>query len=250
MTNPRILHDSRFDDGTVVGSTEAAGFPAANIVEWRPYKEWRPTAMPATLTVDAAVAKAADYALIWSHDLFTKGVTVEVRGSTDNFAASNVLLATKTPGDDKPFAVYFNAQSFRYWRLRFTTGTAPTIGIAAIGSRLVMFRPLGAGFDPSGREPKGVFSRSVAGHGLGRTLQYEDWSETLRFPDVTWAWLRGDWEPAWDGHLRSTPFVFDWFPEDATHGTEIRLVNAPGGYSSPHKPGSYTDLSFDVIGAF
>ena len=102
MGYPKIFHDNRLDDATPAASTTAAGYNVLNLRDWRPYTKWQPTALPATVTVDCATAKAADYAVIWGHDLFTQGATLEIRGSTDNFAASNVLVATKTPTSNEP----------------------------------------------------------------------------------------------------------------------------------------------------
>ena len=94
MGYPKILHDNRLDDATPVASTTATGYNVLNLRDWRPYTWWKPTALPATVTVDSAVASAADYALIFGHSLHTAQAAVEVRGSTDNFVSSDVLLAT------------------------------------------------------------------------------------------------------------------------------------------------------------
>src|SRR3990172_3347449 len=163
---PAILHDNNLDDDTPGASPTASGFSVLNLRDWRPYTWWKPTVIPATVTVDCGSAQAADYALLWGHDLFTAGCTVEVRGSTDNFAASNVLVATSTPTSDDPLLIQFTSVSYRYWRLTFTTGTAPSIAIAAIGAKLMVPGWFEDGFDPRGRTAKGQFNRSVDGHPL------------------------------------------------------------------------------------
>ena len=246
MGLPRFYHDSRFDDGTPAASTTAAGFDVLNLLDWRPYTEWQPTALPATVTVDCGSAKAADYCVIWGHDLFTQGATLEVRGSTDNFSVSDDLVATKTPANDDPFLLEWSSVSYRYWRIRITGTTMPTLGIAAIGANLEMPKGLSEGFDPRGRKPKGVFNRSVAGMPLGRTVQYEEWAQSLTFPDITWAWIRSTWEPAWTAHLRNTPFVFAW--DSASHADELVLANVNNGFTSPHRIGSLADLRISLVG--
>lgn len=243
---PKILYENRFKDATPVASTTASGYSVLNLRDWRPYTWWKPTALPATVTVDCGSAKAADYAVVWGHDLFTQGATFEVRGSTDNFAASDVLVATKTPTSDDPFVLTWTSVSYRYWRIRITGTTMPSLAIAAVGAALEVPEYLPEGFDPLNRRIEGDFNRTNKGHPLGRTIEFEEWSERLEFDWVTWTWMRNSFKPAWDAHLRSSPFVFAWDAGD--HADEIYLVNAKGEYKAPHKPGSYGTLSFDVSG--
>ena len=247
MGYPRILYDNRLADAVPVASSTAAGdFNALNLRDFKPFTWWKPAAMPATVTVDSGVAKAADYWLVWGHDLFTRGATIELRGSTNNFAGSDVLVDSVTPASDAPFARYFASASYRYWRLRVTGATAPALAVAAMGARLEVPSYLREGFDPRGRVPQGTLNRSVKGHPLSRMIEFEDWTETLNFELLTWAWIRATWEPAWAAWLRGNPFVFDW--DAAGHPSEIRLVNATGGWKAPHRAGGYADLSLEVAG--
>jgi hypothetical protein len=392
MGYPKIFHESRFDDATPVASTTATGYDVLNLLDWRPYTEWQPTALPATVTVDAAslaweftntldgwtgadvtltanptflnvvstatnprivspttvidgkanryitarirrnagtgwdsrsaryqtnrhisgtaysknivdptggvpgswvvavwdmhdlsfggddwkkstitgmeihlgettadefdidwIAVApslsADYALFWGHDFGTQGVTVEIRGSVDNFSADDNLVATTDPEGDGPLLLEFTSAQYRYWRFTITAGASsgnPTIGIAAIGAALEIPKYLREGFDPRGRMPKGRFNKSVTGQPLGRTVQYEEWSQSLTFELLTWAWVRATWEPAWEAHLRGEPFVFAW--DSTSHATELALVTMDGGFKTPHKAGSVTDLMINLTG--
>ncbi len=392
MALPKIFHDNRFDDGTPVASTTAAGYDVLNLLDWRPYTKWQPTALPATITGDAAslaweftntadgwtavgitltnnatfinlvenagnpqfrsasglsidgsvnryfVARirrnagsawagqayyktskhiesasfrkdiadptsgaggawvlaiwdmhdltiggddwensaitqvrmdfgtdatgefdvdwigvfpslSADYALIWDHDLGTQGVTLEVRGSVDNFSSDDNLVATTDPEGDSPLLLEFISAQYRYWRFKIIAGASsgnPTIGIAAIGTALEIPKGLREGFDPRGRKPKGVFNKSVAGMPLGRTVQYEEWAQSLTFPDITWTWIRSTWEPAWAAHLRNTPFVFAW--DSTSHADELVLANVEGGFTTPHRIGSLADLRINLVG--
>lgn len=392
MSLPRFYHDNRFDGGTPAASTTAAGFDVLNLLDWRPYTKWQPTALPATVTGDAAslaweftntadgwggvnltltnnatyinvaataadtafdspaaltivglinryvalrirriagsawdgrlrywtanhtasgsyekqitdptsgaggawvlaiwdmhnltfggedwkastIARlrldlgdsasddfdidwigvfpslSADYALVWGHDLGTQGVTLEVRGSVDNFSSDDNLVATTDPEGDAPLLLEFISAQYRYWRFKIVAGASsdnPTLGIAAIGANLEMPKGLREGFDPRGRKPKGVFNKSVAGMPLGRTVQYEEWAQSLTFPDITWAWIRSTWEPAWTAHLRNTPFVFAW--DSASHANELVLANVNDGFTTPHRIGSLADLRINLVG--
>jgi hypothetical protein len=243
---PKILYDNRLKDAAPAASTTAAGYDVLNLRDWRAYTWWRPTALPATITVDCGVAKAANYALLYGHNLGSLGLTVEVRASTDNFAASDVLVDTVTPANDKPLLRTFASVSYRYWRWRFTGASVPTIAIAPIGTALALPRRLKKGFDPIGRKLKASTNRSESGHALGRVIEYEEWSERLRFNNITWSWMRANFIPAWEAHLRSEPFAFAWDSTD--HADETYLVMAKDAFTAPHQSGEYLDLGVDVVG--
>jgi hypothetical protein len=244
---PKFLYENRLDDATPVASTTAAGdYNVLNLRDFRPYTWWKPTALPATVTVDCGSAKAVDYWAVYGHDLFTAGCTIELRGSTDNFSASDVLVDSVTPADNKAFARYVASVSYRYWRLRITgAATMPALAIAALGVLLDVPSYLTEGFDPIGRKVIGVSNRSMDGHPLGRTVKYEQWEESLNFQLLTWGWLRSSFQVAWVAHLRDDPFLFVWDP--AGHPAELYLVSVKDLFKSPHRAGSYCNLALDVV---
>lgn len=243
---PKIYHDNRLDDGTPAASTTAAGTSVLNLRDFRPYSWWSPTALPATVTVDCASAKAVDYWAIYGHNLGTKGATIELRGSTDNFSASDVLVDSLAPSSDAPFVRLINSTSCRYWRLRITGASAPSIAIASFGVALDLPSGLQSGFDPLGRTIKGQYNRSELGHPLGRTVRYEEWSESISLELVTADWARTYWLAAWNAHLRDDPFIFSWDP--LGHPAEVYLVAVKDKFTAAHKPGGYVDIRFDVLG--
>lgn len=247
MANPRIFYDNRLADATPVASSTAAGnFAAANVVDWRAYTWWKAGVLPATLTVDCGVAKAADFALLAGHELHSVGASLEVRGSTDNFSASDVLVASGTPGSDGPFLLTFGSVSYRYWRLRVTGSTPPAIAIAAIGAMLEFPVGCASGFDPIGRKAVGQGNRNENGHPLGSVVDFEQWESDLRFEKVSWDWVRDTFLPAWRAHLRGTPFAFGW--NTPAYGSELVIVTAGMQWSTPHFAGSFADLSIKLSG--
>jgi len=247
MAKPKFLYDNRLNDATPVASSTAAGdFNVLNLRDWRPYTWWKPSAMPATVTVDCGSAKAADYALIYGHDLFTQGATVEIRGSTDNFSASDVLVATSTPGSNDPKLLTFSSQSFRYWRLRFTGSTAPSIAIGVIGAALEAPVYFEGSFSPIDRKVQGQTNRNENGHPLGRAVLFESWEARIRLPNVAWSWARDTFMPAWKTHLRGSPFGFIW--ESDLYPGDVRLVQAGDELQLPHRAGSLADVEISVEG--
>lgn len=247
MANPRLFYDNRLADSTPVASSTAAGnYAAANVADWRAYTWWKGNVLPATLTVDCGVAKAADYALLLGHNMKSVGASLEVRGSTDNFSASDVLVASGTPATDDPYLLTFGSVSYRYWRHTFTGATPPSIAIAAIGAVLEMPVGLALGFDPLGREAMGQSNRNENGHPLGKVIDYEQWVANLMFEKLAWSWIRGTFLPAWRANLRGTPFVFGW--ETSAYGAELVLVTTGMQWSTPHFSGSFADLALKVSG--
>lgn len=243
---PKILHENRLDDATPVASTTATDYNVLNLRDFRPYTWWKPTALPATVTVDCGSAKAVDYWAVYGHNLFTAGCTIELHGSTDNFSASDVTVDTFTPADNLAFARYVASVSYRYWRLRITgAAIMPSLAIAALGVLLDVPSYLMEGFDPTGRKVIGVSNRSMDGHPLGRTVKYEQWEESLRFQLLSWSWLRDSFVAAWDAHLRDDPFLFVWDPSG--HADEIYLVMVKDNFETPHRAGSLCDLTLDVV---
>jgi len=246
MAKPTLLYHSLLTAALAASGTAAGNFVAANLTDWRPYTWWKPAAMPATLTMDCGSAQAADYALVHGHDLATQGATLEIRASTDNFAVSDVLVATKTPTTDAPFLLLFASASYRYWRVRITGATAPSLAIVALGRRLEMPIWLPQGFDPLGRKVDSQFNRNANGQPLGRVIDFEEWSETLSFQRIPWAWMRDTWQAVWETHVRSAPFVLAW--ESDLYPAELRLVTAGPKFSARHYAGGTCDLEFDVTG--
>lgn len=249
MGLPKLFFNNRFADGIPVASSTATGnYAAANIADMRPYTWWKANALPASITVDCGSAKAADYALIYGHDLFAQGATLEVRGSTDNFSTSNVLVASHTPTTDDPFLVSFASASYRYWRIMITgaAGNKPVIAIAMIGVAFVMPDYLEAPFDPVGRDVQGRSNISDNGWPLGSIIDFEQFQRELNFGFVGWSWIRATWLPAWKSDIRGKPFVFGWNPD--VYPGEIYLVAAGQSFNTPHEGESLARITFSVKG--
>lgn len=247
MGYPKLLFDNRFADAIPAASSTAAGnFNAANVADMRAYTWWKPNAMPAMLTVDCGSAKAANYALIYGHDLFTQGATLEIRASTDNFAASNVLVASITPSDNGVYLLEFATASYRWWQMKLTGAGMPSVAIAMIGNAFVMPAFLKSGFDPISPATIQQSNNNDNGQPLGKIIDYAQFKQSLVFGNVSWAWLRSTWQPAWRSNLRGSPFFLAW--DSANYPTEVYLVTAGDTPKTPHAQGGLAELTFDVSG--
>lgn len=249
MGLPKLFFDNRFADAIPVATSTAFGdYAAANVADMRPYTWWKANALPASLTVDCGSAKAADFALVYGHDLYTQGAMVEVRGSTDNFSASNVLVASYTPSSNNPFLKEFTSASYRYWRITITgaAGNKPAIAIAMIGKAFVIPHGLSDGVDPLWRKENGTSNSNDNGHPLGKIIDFEQYKQSLAFKNLPWDWLRSDWLPAWRTHLRGSPFVYAW--DSIRYPDEMYLLTTTGGFSAPHNRGKLAKLTVSVVG--
>jgi len=243
---PRLLYDNRLTDATPTASTTETDYDVANLGDLRLYSFWKPTALPATITVDCATATAADFAAICGHDLYTSNCWVEIRGSTDNFSASDVLLIRRQPTSDQPFILPFDSAEYRYWRIRIEGSEAPTLAIALIGEAFPIPRQHQLGFDPTARSARSQTNRSVSGYPLGKVTTFEEWAQSVSIDIVTWAWIRDSWIPAWKEWLRDEPFLYAWDSTD--HPAEVYLVTAGPDFKTPTITGNYAGLEFTLTG--
>ncbi|MFZ5530289.1 MAG: hypothetical protein ACOY4U_04465 [Pseudomonadota bacterium] len=243
--NPILMFDSRFDDGTPVASSTAAGFDVLNLRDRRNYTWYKPGSLPATAIVDCGIDKAADCLAVYGHDLGSKGCTIEARGSTDNFSASDVLLASATPANDKPFLVQFNSAPYRSWGVRITGPAAPSMAIVMLGAALVFPQPVENGFDPIGPDLLGNIDVARNGNPIGRTIEHQSWKQKLRFPDLAESWVRANWVTNWS-RIRDKPVLFAW--DSQYHPEDIYLAVLGNGFDAPYKAGARTDLGFELSG--
>lgn len=160
---------------------------------------------------------------------------------TADGAVSDYILPSNPPA-----LKTFTKTRKRYWRARITGSAAPSLAILAVGSALEVPTWLPQGFDPLTRKVVGQTNRNANGHGLGKVVDFEEWSQQLRFERVAWSWLRDAWLPAWREHLRSAPFALAW--DTDTDPASVKLLTADDEFSTPHYAGSTADLTLGVTG--
>lgn len=245
MSKSRIYWDNRFADATPVASSTASGdYNVLNVSAFRGYRRYKPATMNARIKVDCGIARPADSLFIWGHDLFTCATAIEVRGSTDNFSTSNVLVHSYTPPSDRPFARVWASQSFRYWALDLNGSIAPTLTVVCLGARLEIPGHLtGDSFDPVARRVVGQTHKNERGQPMGKIVDFEESTQTAVFMGLTWEWLRATWEPAWKAHIASEPVGWHW---NAGVDSEPLLVMLGDEFTAPHRASRFADLTFTV----
>lgn len=229
---PHILWNNLLDSPSVLTATSALdGHPADKLIDWRPYTYWMPTSTATQyITADCGSAKAADALAIYSHDLYTRGATVSVECSSDNFAG-DVTAALAPFAVTGNGAIYktFASLSKRYWRIKIVNLTgACYIGIACLGPRLTFDRYPLDGFDPAAEEPVAEDALSTDGQLLGSVNRHVQRSFSVPFSHLGESWFTSTFKPAWDAHLgRHRPFFFVWDPTG--HPTDVALVAVRAG---------------------
>ena len=238
--NPYLHFKNVFDQGTVSCSTEAAGYPAENIADWRmatPYR-WKATASGTqSLTVDlgGSLTMDSDTVSIAGHNLYTGGYSLAVKYGSGY--SSTALAATVVPSD-RPWTKTFTAPGAqRYWKIELTSGTTtPQIGILILGLRLTI--PLGPqpGWDLWGEEAVTDYQSNEYGMPLGSNLRYISKRLTIDYPDAEfsnselWSATGISWDTDFMPHSRTKPFFFSW---DAASDTEPWLCRREGYLSNP-----------------
>ena len=166
--NVRFIYGHFTDAVTVTASTEDADFPAENAVDLNRRTQWKATDEAAeTLTVDLGAATLVTGLFVGNHNmkaLIDDSGVCQLRGSTDDFSASDVLVKALVPtNDDDYYATFSN--TFRYWRLSLdnTGGTLlPEIGVFYLGTAITLDNNPDVGMDdfPGSTD---IVSRSLSG---------------------------------------------------------------------------------------
>jgi hypothetical protein len=130
---PTILWNNLLLGKTLTASSEAVDYPKENIRTENTVKSWRPTALPATLSVDLGSSTSVDSFAIVGHDCGTKGNTILLQSSPDNSVWTT--RCTIVPTDNTTIMGLFTAFSARYWRINISGGTVPTISVFMLSQR-------------------------------------------------------------------------------------------------------------------
>lgn len=243
----RIFYDNRLADTYLEASSSADGTHPDNVIDGLAHTWWRPTSLPAMLRVDCDEPRAANSLFVFGHDLWSRGATIEVRGSTDDFDTSDDLLLSVTPSSNRPFVRTFAIANYRYWGVRIPSGATgmPSLACVMVGVELPMEGIVtDDDFDPTGQRLVAQANNNENGRPLGKVTKYILWQQTITLRRCSWSWVRNTFLPAWNAHLRATPFGLIYGHIDE----EPRLVTAGDELRTPHRSYGTVDLSFDVTG--
>lgn len=211
LNHSRIGHQTYTRTGTATASSAQTNFPADAPLNSMTYEYWRPTAIPATWTLDAGSSVSANYFGIGAHTL--SGCAISIQGSNDN--VSYTTIDTLTPSDNSQIMFLFAPVSYRYWRLYISSGSIPSVGVIYVGTTLDMIRPYYAGVSPISLNKTTVIrpNRSEGGQWLGRTVIRQGSSMSAEFKNLDNAWVRNTFSQFIDDAVLY-PFFFAWRPDN------------------------------------
>lgn len=136
----RIYYPNLIDAYSAITGTSRASSDLSyeNVAHEHVSKIWRTGSSVADeyVTIDLGSAQPATAAIIYAHTLLVGDTTIQLRKSTDNFAANDVLVGTFT-WVAGPIILTFTSASSRYWRVKFTkaaAGVSRDIGRIFIGT--------------------------------------------------------------------------------------------------------------------
>jgi hypothetical protein len=217
---------------TITASTEATGYEKENIYDWLTFDYWKPTAVPAYLTVDFGSAVAVDYFGLAAHDLADNSADIVLQYSTDDFSADiNDAFTAVTPSDNAPILKTFTSVSKRYWRIKLTGGIS-SLGVAAFGARLDVDTVLPVGYRPmtQGQSNRILTSESDGGQFLGRSVLSQAIKGAIQLDYLTKSWVRTNW-PTLRDHIEQYPFFYLGEPDN--YPDEVQLVWLDGKLDPP-----------------
>lgn len=211
---PSVLFGNVFAQGALVASSAAADGFAANALGPQTFDFWKPTAMPATLTVTLAAAATVDALALVAHDLAARAVAVTLAYSVTDVSGF-LTVGTFTPPDADTNLLLFPAVTGRRFRLSLAGATAPAIGVAMLGRRLVFpadvqppYRPLAL----SGRVDV-IGAQSLSGQHLGNRWRRRAASGAVNLSAMPRDWFDGADALAFADHYNTgKPFVWSADP--------------------------------------
>ena len=220
QNNPFVAWDNLGASATLGGTSVLTGGDRANAVTGSTYDKWRPdvTTTSASLSFDFGVATSITFAAIAAHNVSNFGATVSLQRSPDNATWTTALA--NTPADNKVIAFRRSASdaSARYWRFAFTgltSGDDLSVGVAFLGSDLVIPRRFYQGFAPvlTPTEVQLQSNVSVGAHLLGSSVISRGSTIAADISNIVPAFIRSaEWLAFQSAFGEGNGFFFGWRP--------------------------------------
>ena len=245
--NPALLYENIFREGGVSASSEDGFSVALNATDGLTYDFWRPTELPASISVEMVASVGVNAAGITFTSAGGRGVTVEIQ----KWTGSAWETVTSQAGVTERVALFLFAEdSSDEWRIRLSGGSGiPSVADVSIGSVLRFERRIYQGFVPDRFAVRTEYAvnRSRNGQRLGATIVREGIENSVTIDNLTGEWVDDNLPPL-IRHVRETlPMYFAWRPDKYQDdvvfcwGTADIKPNNSG-------PADYRQFSFDYEG--
>lgn len=215
LTHARIGYDNFVPSSVVTATTEAVGFPADAVQRQTTWERWKPTALPATLSIDSGTAPSGtgSYIGIAAHTLGSSSATIAFEYSVNGTDWTTV--ETLAPANNSAIMIIFAEVQAQYWRIVVSGSTVPNIGSVYIGVTLDMERPIYGGHSPISLSRQTVVrpTESEKGQWLGRSVIRYGLQTSYAWKNLTAAWYRANFD-LFVREARFHPFFIAWRPAD------------------------------------
>jgi hypothetical protein len=236
INTPIFGLDNLVTVASVEATTEATGFPAANLANPSTALYWRgnDTSSPPAdeyLTVEFAAAEV-DYIAVAGHNFGSAGipVSVEVDDGSSPQIWTPVAGLSLTPTDDAPLLFRFAPETIVGIRLKLEPGSEqPTAAVLYTGKLLVAPRGTHTDHVPINlaRTFNEISGRSESGQFLGNIILGEGRQTSFALRQLTNDWYRANMD-SFIETAKDTPFFFAWrpvaYPTDVGY---VKLTNNP-----------------------
>lgn len=237
--NPFVAWNNIGAGATLAGTAVFAGGERSNAITGSTYDKWRPNVTDdiANLRFDFGVSTQIGFAAIAAHNADLFGATVLVQSSSDASTWVTVASAIATSGT---MAFRFTGAA-RYWRFLFndlTAGDALSVGVAFLGSELIIPRRLYQGFAPviTPTEVQLQSNVSVGGELLGSSVITKGSRLSFDISLVPAAFVRGaTWKDFQTSFGVGRGFFLGWRPQK--YPQDIHYCWRDGGVIRPENTG-------------
>lgn len=249
MNRPSFIYPIHLTTATVTATDTAAGYAAANVLEGTEDTSWRPANTTGSKSLTIALGGLLPIGQVAILGNYLNGVTLEVRGSTDNFSASDVQLSAESVISSSAFTTAWRKWTEAYYshiKLIFT-GFAGSFEVQHVACcRAVPLPYLEDGHDPDVFQPTGSHLIGVAGTYLGATQQNTMLQLTLNFGQIT----SGQYLPfqLWAEYCVMTMRPFFYVPDIDQPECYFVWVDAKYKFSAPYKNGVRKLAAIPVTG--
>jgi len=214
-------------------TSEAAGYPKENLVDFRPWTYWMPTSTATQyLVVDKGAAGiSTDCLSILGHDLFTQGAHIEVQQDTvSNFTSPTTLVTDFAVASNDPTMVVFaSAGTERYIRIIISNLSAACyIAVIFLGEKMVI--PVGPefGYDPDRQKIEAEKFLSYTGQFLSSSIRFSERRVMIEYRNIAQSFVASDLLAFLEDHYGAMkPFFLAPDPGNVYGTDKIYYLSAP-----------------------
>lgn len=241
LTHARIGYQNITYGKTPTASSAASGYPAIAATYPTTYEYWRPTAVPATWTIDNTSPVECDYMGVVGDIV---GCNVKVQSSADGVTWTTRMEAVAAY---RVAMLLFPSVTARYWRAVFD-GVVPRVAVIYIGKALAMQRAIYQGHSPLNLSRTVELTNNISegGQYIGRSVVRTGVQTTAEWAHLKADWYREDFDPFVKA-AETKPFFFAWRPQ--TFPKEVGYMWTTGDIAPVNSgPRDFMSVSLPMTG--